>query len=317
MSSAFHVHFQPWSFPLPVTLALVLVALVYLRGWFRLRGWFHLGRELPNTIPLWRLVAFMSGLSLFWIVVGSPLSALDHESLTIHMINHLVLMALVAPFVLAGAPAPLLLQGLPMRGGRSLHDLLHNLPAQRLGRLLQHPVFCWLVATVTVIGWHLPAVFQLAMRSRSLHNAEYASFMLAGLLFWLPVVHPGVQPVSSAREWPRWSTPLYLFLATLPCDILSAFLVFCGRVVYPSYLSSPGLFNLSALQDQQCAGALMWVAVTFAYLLPAMVITIRILSPQGAHSRHAVQDMSHRLAPSSSNGTFRADRIGPATGSTA
>jgi putative membrane protein len=295
MSSDFHGHFQPWSFPMPLTIALVLVALVYLRGWFRL------GRELPNTIPLWRLAAFMSGLSLFWIVVGSPLSALDHESLTIHMINHLVLMALVAPFLLAGSPAPLLLQGLPARVGQNLHDLLlRNVLAQRLGRLLQHPVFCWLFATATVIGWHLPAVFQLAMVSHWWHSAEYASFMLAGLLFWLPVVHPGVQPVSSECEWPRWSTPLYLFLATLPCDILSAFLVFCGRVVYPSYLSSPGLFNLSALQDQQCAGALMWVAVTFAYLLPAMVITIRILSPQGAHSRQPVQVVSNRTSSSSS-----------------
>jgi putative membrane protein len=293
MSSAFHVHFQPWSFPLPVTLVLVLVALVYLRGWLRLR------KELPNKIPLWRLAAFMSGLSLFWIVVGSPLSALDHESLTIHMINHLVLMALVAPLLLAGAPGPLLLEGLPVRAGRGLHDLLlRNLPVQRLGRLLQNPVFCWLVATATVIGWHLPTVFQLAMHSHWWHAVEYASFMLAGLLFWLPVL----QPVSSAGEWPRWSTPLYLFLATLPCDILSAFLVFCGRVVYPSYLSSRRLFNLSALQDQQCAGALMWVGVTFAYLLPAMVITIRILSPQGAHSRHPVHVMPHRLAlPSSSS----------------
>lgn len=291
VSSEFHVHFQPWSFPLSVTLALILVALVYLHGWFRLR------RELPNTIPLGRLAAFMSGLSFLWIVVGSPLSAVDHESLTIHMINHLVLMALVAPLLLAGAPGPLL-QGLPARAGRGLHDLLlRNLPAQRLGRLLRHPVFCWLCATATVIGWHLPAVFQLAMRSHWWHAAEYASFMLAGLLFWWPVV----QPASSAREWPRWSIPLYLFLATLPCDILSAFLVFCGRVVYPSYLSSPRLFNLSALQDQECAGALMWVCVTFAYLLPAIVITMQILSPQAAHSRHQVHVVSHRPSSSSSS----------------
>jgi putative membrane protein len=294
MSAEFHVHFQPWFFPLPFTFALVLVALVYLRGWFLLR------RELSEMIPLWRLAAFMSGLSFFWIAVGSPLSALDHESLTIHMINHLVLMALVAPLLLTGAPGPLLLRGLPARAGRGVRDLvLHNLLAQRLGQLLQHPVFCWLFATATVIGWHLPAVFQLAMRSHWWHDLEYASFGLAGLLFWWPVV----RPTPSAREWPRWSTPLYLFLATLPCDILSAFLVFCGRVVYPSYLSSPRLFNLSALQDQQCAGALMWVCVTFAYLLPAIVITVAILSPQGAHSRHPVYGVSHGAPPPSSNGS--------------
>jgi len=77
--------------------------------------------------------------------------------------------------------------------------------------------------------------------------------------------------------------PLYLFLATLPCDALSAFLTFCGRVVYPHYLSMPRLFDISALGDQECAGALMWVWVTFVYLAPAVVITIRTLSPR----RHA------------------------------
>jgi putative membrane protein len=73
---------------------------------------------------------------------------------------------------------------------------------------------------------------------------------------------------------------LYLFLATLPCDALSAFLTFCGRVVYPHYLSVHRLFNISPLGDQECAGALMWVWVTFVYLAPAVVVTIRMLSPQ-------------------------------------
>jgi len=72
---------------------------------------------------------------------------------------------------------------------------------------------------------------------------------------------------------------LYLFLATLPCDALSAFLVFCGRVVYPSHRSAQALFGFSPLQDQECAGALMWFWVTIAYLLPAIVITLRMLSP--------------------------------------
>jgi len=273
MSSNFHFHLS--SVSLPVTFPLVLVALVYLRGWL------HLRKDPTSSISLRRVAAFINGLFFLWIVVGSPLSMLDHDLLTIHMINHLVLMVVVAPLMLVGAPGLLLARGLPAKIGRRLHDLLRNSPSQGLGRLLKHPVFCWLCATATVIGWHLPAVFRLTMRSHGWHAAEYASFMLAGLLFWWPVVHPE----SSGHEWHGWSVPLYLFMATLPCDILSAFLVFCGRVVYPSYLSSPRPFNLSALQDQQYAGALMWVAVTFAYLFPAMVITIRLLSPRGAHSQ--------------------------------
>jgi cytochrome c oxidase assembly factor CtaG len=87
--------------------------------------------------------------------------------------------------------------------------------------------------------------------------------------------------------------PLYLFLGTLPCDILSAFLTFCGRVVYPGYVSTARIWNLSPLQDQECAGALMWVCVTFAYLIPAVVITMQILSP--GHAQREAQGALYEL----------------------
>jgi cytochrome c oxidase assembly factor CtaG len=283
MSPELHAHAEAWSFPLLITSALALLALVYLRGWFRLRN------DSPSTIPAWRVAAFLSGLFFLWIVVGSPLSAFDHDSLTVHMVNHLTLMTVVAPLILIGAPSLAFLRGLPAGFGRSVHDFLtRNRYMQPLGRLVTHPLFCWLIATAAVIGWHLPAVFHLAERSHGCHDLEYTCFVLAGLLFWLPVV----QSVTGAPKRPRWSTPVYLFLATLPCDILSAFLVFCGRVVYPSYLSANRFFNFSTLQDQQCAGALMWVFVTFAYLLPAIVVTMQILSPESSQLRPLARPMN-------------------------
>ena len=106
-------------------------------------------------------------------------------------------------------------------------------------------------------------------------------FFAAGILFWLPVI----QPWRVLARWPRWSVPLYLFLATLPCDALSAFLAFCGHVVYRPYLSAHvGMFGLSPLDDQALAGALMWVAVTFAYLIPALVLTARLVSGGRSHA---------------------------------
>lgn len=243
-----------------VTLALVVVALVYLRGWFGLR------RTLPNVLPAWRLAAFMSGVFALWAAVASPLAALDHQFLTAHMAQHLLLMTVAAPLILLGAPVIALLYGV-------------HVPktAQRPGRILTHPAFCWLASTLTVIGWHVPALFALGMRSERWHTFEHASFFAAGLLFWWPVI----QPWPSLARWPRWSVPLYLFLATLPCDALSAFLTFCGRVVYPHY-------DISSLGDQEFAGALMWVWVTFAYLAPAIAVTMRILSPQRLASRAEV-----------------------------
>jgi len=105
--------------------------------------------------------------------------------------------------------------------------------------------------------------------------SPFQSFLAAGLLFWIPVV----QPWPSAAKWPGWSIPLYLFLATLPCDALSAFLTFCDRVVTGPIYPQPGLLNISPLQDQQSAGALMWIFVKFVYLMAAVAVTIQTLSP--------------------------------------
>jgi len=82
---------------------------------------------------------------------------------------------------------------------------------------------------------------------------------------------------------------LYLFLATLPCDILSGFLVFCDRVVYPTYFSSSHLLGFSPLIDQQCAAALMWTCVTLVYFVAGAVLTMRLLSPQGVPQSGFVQ----------------------------
>ena len=84
--------------------------------------------------------------------------------------------------------------------------------------------------------------------------------------------------------------PLYLFFATLPCDALSAFLTFCDRSVYPSYQNGMLPFGLSALSDQQVAGSLMWVCVTFIYLLPAVVITVHILAPSHRNRTQANEE---------------------------
>ncbi|MGA7191916.1 MAG: cytochrome c oxidase assembly protein, partial [Candidatus Acidiferrales bacterium] len=149
---------------------------------------------------------------------------------------------------------------------------------KRLGHFVSNPAFCWLAAALALIGWHVPAVFELALRWNWLHELEHVSFLGAGLLFWWPVI----QPWPSAARWPRWSIPLYLFCATLPCDALSAFLAFCDRVVYSPYLSSPRLLAISPLADQQSAAALMWVAVTIILAVPAVVITMQILAPQDA-----------------------------------
>ena len=132
----------------------------------------------------------------------------------------------------------------------------------------------------------------LGLRSEAWHAIEQASFLISGLLFWWPVVQPFVRPWPGASHRPQWSIILYLFLATLPCDILSAFLVFCDRVVYPVYSSSPRPLGFSALADQQCAGALMWTCVTVVYFVAGTILTARLLSPEVSRYSRVVRSDS-------------------------
>jgi putative membrane protein len=271
MNADAHAILQTWSNPLGLDLALCLTALVYARGWYRLRI------VASRHLPVWRLAAFFAGVVTIWIAIGSPLQALDDVSLTVHMVQHLLLAAVAPPLLLLAAPELPLLRGIPQSLARSVVSPFLRLPfTRKFGHLLSNPTICWLLPTLALIGWHIPAVFELALRSDWLHKFEHASFLGAGLLFWWPVV----QPWPSTSRWPQWSVPLYLFAATLPCDALSGFLSFCDRVVYPSYISAPRVFAPSPLEDQQCAAALMWVAITVIFLVPAVLITLKLLSPR-------------------------------------
>jgi putative membrane protein len=274
MTASTQALLQSWSPPVAVNASLCLVILVYARGWIRLHTTF------PRLISVWRLAAFLVGVAGIWLAIGSPLEAFDDVSLTVHMIQHLLLMSFSPPLILLGWPALPFLRGLPQWMVRLVVGPVSRSEFFRwLARAVTHPAVCWLAAAFALVGWHLPGVFEAALRWEWLHELEHASFFAAGLLFWWPVV----QPWPSTNRWPRWLIPLYLFGATLPCDALSAFLVFCDRVVYASYLSGPSMFAMSALQDQECAAALMWVSVTLIFLIPAIVVTMEILSPAKTH----------------------------------
>ena len=223
------------------TLIILLAGLVYLRGWLRLRS-------TRDAIPLWRAGSFFFGLFWIWVAAGSPIASFDRAMLTGHMIQHLMLMTLGPPLIWLGVAPIITLYG-GYRPPRS---------------------FCWLCATATLAIWHVPAVFTLGMRSELWHAIEQISFLGTGLLFWWPVIEP----------WPGvngWTIIVYLFLATLPCDLLSGFLVFSDQIAYHMYVSTPGCCDASVLADQQAAGALMWTCVTLVYLVAGAILTMHLL----------------------------------------
>jgi putative membrane protein len=285
MSTHFHFEQRFWEFPVSLTLILLLLASLYLRGCISVRA------VSATALPAWKATSFLLGLLLIWTAWGSPLALYDHNLLTFHMIKHLLLMTFAPALILLGDPLKVFWSGLPLLVRSALSRMLKPPLVHRLGRILTMLALCWIVSASTLLAWHLPPLFALCVHSEILHTVEQITFLGAGLLFWWPVV----EPWPSASTWPRWSILLYLFLATLPCDILSGFLVFSDRVAYPVYLSAPRMFGLSVLEDQQCAAALMWTCVTLVYLVPAAIVSTRLLAPRASYE--------HNLVPSQSGGT--------------
>lgn len=212
---------------------------------------------LAWNISAWRVTSLLLGLCCVWIATATPIAVLDERMLTGHMVQHLLLMTIAPPLIWLGAPMRVWTGPAPRR-----------LLPQKVGRVLGNLVVCWLAAAATLVAWHEPAIFRLGMQSGSWHLVEQLSFLATGLLFWWPVIQAS----------PRWSILLYLFLASLPCDVLSGFLVF-DRIAYPMYLCQPQNSALSVLDDQQRAGALMWTVVTVVYLAAGTILAARLLSP--------------------------------------
>src|SRR5262249_48113347 len=147
-------------------------------------------------------------------------------------------------------------------------------PLARFGRRLTHPLVCWFAFVSTTVAWHLPKMYELALRSQPVHAVEHACFLLTGIFFWWPIV----QPSPSRPHWPRWAMIPYLFLADFQNTALAAYLIFCDRVVYSTYANAPRISGMSSLQDQAAARSIMWVPGSIVFLVAVGVITVQALS---------------------------------------
>src|SRR5580704_14132263 len=116
-----------------IVVALVLMSFLYVCGWRRVR------RASPNAIPGWRLASFLLGMFLVWAALGSPLVAYDHDLLTVHMIQHLLLMTFAPALILPAEPLLAFWHGLPRLGKIVLGPLFRGPLVQRLGRTLSRP----------------------------------------------------------------------------------------------------------------------------------------------------------------------------------
>ena len=257
--------------PPAVVASIATAAVLYARGVRSYR------QRLPRRVSLGRPVAFLAGLACLWAALASPIDAAAEARLSAHMLQHILLLTAAPALLLLGRPL-ILLRGLPrvLRRG-----IIGPLGRQRwlrgVSHALTHPVVALLVSSVILWGWHVPAPFQLALRVPAVHVVEHASFFAGGLLFWWPVV----QPWPSRLRWPAAAIIPYLLLADVQNTVLAAVLTFADRVLYPFYQTLPS-GAAAALEDQVLAGVLMWVPMSLAYLVPAALLTVRLLSPQSS-----------------------------------
>ena len=172
MSPTSQAILSSWSFDPKIALGMVVLLILYLRGWLVLH------QTSPARFPVWRSLAFAGGLAAVWLAIASPLDAFSGLLLSAHMVQHLLLMSVAPPLILLGAPLLPLLRGLPRKFARDGVGPFLTWPAlRRAGNTLTHPLNCWIVMAVTLCAWHVPAAFDLALRSPGMAQGRARLFL--------------------------------------------------------------------------------------------------------------------------------------------
>jgi putative membrane protein len=267
MSDAVHDILADWSLPIWLTLSILVTAAIYLRGWLAIR------KTRLAQFSGFSMASFFAGLAVLWLAIGSPMDGFADALLSAHMVEHLLLMSVVPPLLLWGLPVVPLLRGLPAPLRRSvLGPMLRASWLRRFAHWLTTPVVAWLAMNAAFLGWHLPAAYDFALEHENWHAVEHLCFLFSSILFWNCIV----QPWPAKRHRLGWGILLYLVSADIVNTMLSAFLAFCGRPVYTYYLDHANPFQVSLLDDQVLGAVIMWVLGSIVFLVPAMILTLRL-----------------------------------------
>jgi cytochrome c oxidase assembly factor CtaG/polyferredoxin len=263
------VFLRSWPIDLWVILPLLATGWVYSRGWygFRQRG--------SHRWQTRHLASFLGGLGLLYLALASPIEPFSSLLLSVHMVQHLLLMMAAPPLLWAGAPLLPLFRGLPGPIRRYWGAPLFRWKRLRRALVwLTRPGPAWLLYIAATWFWHIPAIYELALASAMWHYVQHGCFLATAMLFWWPVI----EPYPGRVRWSRWLLVPYLILADLQNTLLSAVLCFSERVWYPHYEAMPRLWQISAQEDQAIAGVIMWVPGSLAYLVPLVGIVVRLMN---------------------------------------
>ena len=222
-----------------------------------LRRRYAWGPRVDDAKPLW----FASGIVLIFVSLNGPLHDLsDNFLFSAHMIQHMLIMLIAPPLLLLGLPPWL------------FAPLLRRRPVYVTARVLTNPLVAFGIYNAVFAGWHFPQFYNWALVEHNVHIVQHLMFMAAATIMWWPVVNP-------APELKRINTPirlLYLFALGIPMSIVSAIITLNDRVMYPFYEAAARVFpSLSALDDQQLGGLIMWVPGAIIFWGAITIIFLR------------------------------------------
>jgi putative membrane protein len=236
-----------WNLAPAVDLPLLAAGALYWLGVRRLTR-----RPSAPRWPTSRSRSFAAGLAVLFVALVSPLDGYADRRLSVHMVQHLLLMQIAPPLLLLGRPVTLALAASPLAVRPRLARLAHG----RIARFIGSPAvgFGSLVAVLWV--WHLTPLYASAVSDPMLHALEHLVFVAAALSFWWPVV--ARDPGSARLSHP--ARVLYLFLSMPAMSLLGFVIAATDRVLYAPYAAVLG--PASALADQRLAGTIMWESST-------------------------------------------------------
>ena len=246
---------------MPDTLGVALVTVpgaAYLVGLHRL--WSTAGRG--RVVRREQALAYMAGLAAVAVAVASPLDAAAGAKLSMHMVQHVLLVGVAAPLIAVGAPLPTVLWALPGAWRRRLLPEWRRAATSHAGPGWARWTVAGLVLQVGALWvWHAPALYQAALASQALHGLEHASFLVTAVVFWWAVAGARHRSAGGAAV-------VAVFVGALPATALGALMTLAGRPWYPVYAGDPA----AALEDQQVAGVVMWGVGGIATVVAALVL---------------------------------------------
>ncbi len=219
--------------------------------------------------PARRAASFLAGVAVLFLALNSPLDALgDTYLFSAHMVQHLLLILVVPPLLLLGMPPAV---ADPAR---------HPRWARGVGRVLGNPPVAWTLGMGTMVVWHVPTLYNAALRIEAVHITQHLSFLITSAIFWWPVLVPGAIP----RLAPL-SAVLYLVGASLAGSLLGIIVTFAHVGLYPAYLHPIDRFGIEALisngwglspqTDQELGGLVMWIPGGLVYLWAILGVIAR------------------------------------------